>query len=128
MARDDLHFRLRIPEDLKQKVEKSAKDNHRSMTAEIIARLEVSFLEDTPVPYDLLAEVLTDAIGRLADAGALDLDKIPEATQKIIQTAPAKQPRTMRFAGGSEGVPVRRPRSMKDGREVEPSHPTRDDD
>ncbi|MGB3389183.1 MAG: Arc family DNA-binding protein, partial [Pseudaminobacter sp.] len=34
MAREDLHFRLRIPEDLKQKVEKAAADNHRSMTAE----------------------------------------------------------------------------------------------
>lgn len=43
MARDDLHFRLRIPEDLKLKVEEAAKDSHRSMTAEIIARLERSF-------------------------------------------------------------------------------------
>ncbi|MFV1694209.1 Arc family DNA-binding protein [Phaeobacter sp. JH20_25] len=43
MARDDLHFRLRIPEALKLQVEKAAKDNHRSMTAEIVARLEESF-------------------------------------------------------------------------------------
>lgn len=43
MAREDLHFRLRIPEELKAKVEDSALDNHRSMTAEIIARLESSF-------------------------------------------------------------------------------------
>ena len=43
MAREDLHFRLRIPEDLKKRVEKAAEANHRSMTAEIIARLEASF-------------------------------------------------------------------------------------
>lgn len=43
MSRDDLHFRLRIPEDLKKKVEISARENHRSMTAEIIARLEATF-------------------------------------------------------------------------------------
>ena len=47
MAREDLHFRLRIPEELKAKVEESASDNHRSMTAEIIARLEESFAVPT---------------------------------------------------------------------------------
>jgi len=43
MAREDLHFRLRIPEDLKAKVEVAAAENHRSMTAEIVARLYESF-------------------------------------------------------------------------------------
>jgi plasmid stability protein len=43
MAREDLHFRLRIPEDLKAKVEVAAAENHRSMTAEIVARLYGSF-------------------------------------------------------------------------------------
>lgn len=43
MARDDLHFRLRIPEDLKQKVEASARANGHSMTAEMIKRLNWTF-------------------------------------------------------------------------------------
>lgn len=43
MARDDLHFRLRIPEALKAKIEASALENHRSMTAEIVDRLETSY-------------------------------------------------------------------------------------
>ncbi|WP_018688704.1 Arc family DNA-binding protein [Ahrensia kielensis] len=43
MAREDLHFRLRIPEELKKLVEDEAKTNNRSMTAEIIARLQNSF-------------------------------------------------------------------------------------
>ncbi|UHD44933.1 Arc family DNA-binding protein [Aureimonas altamirensis] len=42
MAREDLHFRLRIPEQIKEQIEKSAQDNHRSMTAEIVARLDAS--------------------------------------------------------------------------------------
>lgn len=46
MARDDLHFRLRIPEDLKLQIESAAKENHRSMTAEIVARLSASFSAD----------------------------------------------------------------------------------
>lgn len=43
MAREDLHFRLRIPEALKERIEAAAASNNRSMTAEIISRLEVSF-------------------------------------------------------------------------------------
>ena len=42
MSRDDLHFRLRIPEELKARVEAAAEKNRRSMTAEIIERLEAS--------------------------------------------------------------------------------------
>lgn len=34
-----MHFRLRIPEQLKQEIEEAAAGNNRSMTAEIIARL-----------------------------------------------------------------------------------------
>jgi hypothetical protein len=43
MAREDLHFRLRIPEDLKKRIEVAADENRRSMTAEIVARLKWSF-------------------------------------------------------------------------------------
>jgi len=43
MSREDPHFRLRFPNDLREKVEAAARENKRSMTAEIIARLEASF-------------------------------------------------------------------------------------
>lgn len=43
MAREDPHFRLRFPTDLREKVEASARANKRSMTAEIIHRLEGTF-------------------------------------------------------------------------------------
>lgn len=50
MAREDLQFRLRIPEELKAKIEKSAVENNRSMTAEIISRLERSYEIDPEIP------------------------------------------------------------------------------
>lgn len=57
MAREDLHFRLRIPEGIKAKVERAAEDNRRSMTAEIVKRLEASFADpmmpDPPLPGGL---------------------------------------------------------------------------
>lgn len=43
MAREDLHFRLRIPEDLKKRVHEAAEKYGRSMTAEIIQRLSWTF-------------------------------------------------------------------------------------
>ncbi|MGN6537670.1 MAG: Arc family DNA-binding protein [Mesorhizobium sp.] len=43
MAREDQHFRLRIPDALKTEVEAAAERNRRSMTAEIVARLAASF-------------------------------------------------------------------------------------
>lgn len=49
MARDDIHFRLRLPEDLKSKIEDAAARNRRTMTSEIIVRLESTFSrEDVP--------------------------------------------------------------------------------
>lgn len=43
MAAIDPHFRLRIPEDLKARVERAAEENSRSITAEIVYRLKGSF-------------------------------------------------------------------------------------
>lgn len=52
MTREDLHFRLRIPEAVKAWIEDAARENHRSMTAEIVASLE----EKYPAPArDLVA-------------------------------------------------------------------------
>ncbi|TCN30306.1 Arc family DNA-binding protein [Sinorhizobium americanum] len=54
MAREDLHFRLRIPEGLKNRIEDAAAENNRSMTAEIIDRLETSF---APLPPEMKAMI-----------------------------------------------------------------------
>lgn len=46
MAVDDPHFRLRIPEALKKRVTEAATKNHRSINAEIVSRLESTFVID----------------------------------------------------------------------------------
>jgi hypothetical protein len=68
MAREDLHFRLRIPEDLKKKVEEAAAKSERSMTAEIVSRLEQTFdepgrLEQLFAAYAELGDEVTELKG-----------------------------------------------------------------
>lgn len=43
MARNDPQFNLRVPVELKQKVEEAAKESGRSINAEAVYRLEKSF-------------------------------------------------------------------------------------
>ena len=46
MARDINPFGLRMPQDLKKRIEKSAKTNRRSINAELILRLQDSIEKD----------------------------------------------------------------------------------
>ncbi|OUY06987.1 Arc family DNA-binding protein [Acinetobacter populi] len=48
MARNDPQFNLRVPVELKQKVEEAAKESGRSINAEAVYRLEESFIETIP--------------------------------------------------------------------------------
>lgn len=43
MSRNDPHFRLRIPAELKARVEEAARQSRRSVTAEILVALERVF-------------------------------------------------------------------------------------
>lgn len=43
MARNDPQMNLRVPMELKEKIEKAALDNGRTITAEAVFRLEESF-------------------------------------------------------------------------------------
>lgn len=45
MARNDPQMNLRVPMELKEKIEKAALDNGRTITAEAVYRLEKSFNE-----------------------------------------------------------------------------------
>ncbi|NSY21881.1 Arc family DNA-binding protein [Agrobacterium vitis] len=58
MAKDDPHFRLRIPETLKNQIESAAESNHRSINAEIIHRLEQSFATLPDLDEDDLQAIL----------------------------------------------------------------------
>lgn len=79
MAREDPHFRLRIPESLKQQVEQAASDNHRSITSEIVARLERSFMSRDEITKLDLAEELRALRLRLE---RLDMDIERRATER----------------------------------------------
>lgn len=83
MAREDLHFRLRIPEELKNKIADHAAINERSMTAEIVDRLEKSFSRWPEL--DLDREMVAQAM-RLP-AGAVDALgwEIESEARRLIQ-------------------------------------------
>lgn len=48
MARNDPQMNLRVPMELKEKIEKAALDNGRTITAEAVYRLEQSFEVQSP--------------------------------------------------------------------------------
>ena len=61
MSRDTPQFKLRVPPELKEKISEAAAANHRSINAEVLARLEQSFsmmqtLQSTETTILLLAE------------------------------------------------------------------------
>jgi hypothetical protein len=73
MSREDPTFKLRITPDLKRKVLESAKENKRSMNAEIKARLESTFMQESSAePVNALREIIERASALLKtyeDAG-----------------------------------------------------------
>lgn len=54
MARNDPQMNLRVPVELKEKIEKAAFDNNRTITAEAISRLEQSFEQHDQQQINLL--------------------------------------------------------------------------
>lgn len=68
MAREDLHFRLRIPEELKRKIEAAAEAHGQSMTAEIVSRLDDSFMIPVRLPEDLFSRITLYAERHLRSA------------------------------------------------------------
>lgn len=50
---DHTIVRLRVPPELKEKIEKAAEENNRSQSAEMVSRLEQSFESKENIPSDL---------------------------------------------------------------------------
>lgn len=56
MSREDPQLRIRLPIELKAKIEDEAKANGRSMNAEIVHRLDASLLRDLPADATISAK------------------------------------------------------------------------
>lgn len=84
MAKDDPHFRLRIPAELKAEVEASAAKNKRSINAEIVALVERALQEkavsNTEIDNDIryVTSKITDMIRQ---GGAIQFAYSPAASK-----------------------------------------------
>ena len=56
MSREDPQLRIRLPIELKEKIEVTAKNNARSMNSEIVQRLEASFVSEIPADNQISAK------------------------------------------------------------------------
>ncbi|MBT0366187.1 Arc family DNA-binding protein [Morganella morganii subsp. morganii] len=67
MSREDPQLRIRLPVELKEKIEETAKANSRSMNAEIVQRLDASFLHDLPEDKLISAKEALGIISKAKD-------------------------------------------------------------
>lgn len=51
MAKTDEQVNFRMPSELRNRLKESADENNRSLTAEIVARLQASFAEPAALPF-----------------------------------------------------------------------------
>ncbi len=67
MSREDPQLRIRLPIELKEKIEETAKANSRSMNAEIVQRLDASFLHEPPEDEIISAKEALGIISKAKD-------------------------------------------------------------
>ena len=67
MSREDPQLRIRLPIELKEKIEDSAKVNNRSMNAEIVQRLDGSFLAEVSDDEVISAEEAIQIVSKARD-------------------------------------------------------------
>lgn len=65
----DPQFKLRLPPELKAKIEAVASDNNRSMNAEMLVRLEASFERETAAAERIAEQAVEMIRRRLDEAG-----------------------------------------------------------
>lgn len=72
--RDINPFGLRMPQDIRRQIEQAAENNKRSLNAEILARLENSFCENSPhnnPEVELLHKLYNESSAKLAELETL---------------------------------------------------------
>ncbi|CDG88424.1 Arc family DNA-binding protein [Xenorhabdus bovienii] len=68
MSREDPQLRVRIPAELKEILEQRAKENRRTLTAEIVSRLEATTVQDTMLESSNGFERLLTKHGNLVES------------------------------------------------------------
>ena len=96
MARSDPQLNFRIPADLRDRLEAAAKENKRSLTAELIERIEASFASDEQA-YELAftATRLKDEVAKLTaqlDAARAERKSRGDVSKEVVDA----QRRTIR--------------------------------
>ncbi|MDY0207471.1 MAG: Arc family DNA-binding protein [Pseudomonas sp.] len=74
MSRANPQVNFRMPQELKDKLESAAIENRRSITAELVARLENSFCENSPhnnPEVELLHKLYNESSAKLAELETL---------------------------------------------------------
>lgn len=66
---EQVQVNFRMPAELKSRVEAAAEANNRSTTAEIIARLEASFVELSPSDADFVRAIVDRTIDNMLNEG-----------------------------------------------------------
>ena len=92
MSRDITPFALRMPPEMRTRVEASAKEKRRSLNAELLARLESTFAEEDRVLHmdlgeyasEILAAVDAEATAAQAPELARRLSVVEDQLQQVI--------------------------------------------
>jgi len=86
MAKDYSQVNFRIPTKLKEDIEKAALDNERSITSELVSRLEDSFKEKNSLPPEVF-EALEQSNSNLDRAIKL-INKLMERVEELESKKP----------------------------------------
>jgi predicted DNA-binding protein len=81
MARNDPQMNLRVPMELKEKIEKAALDNGRTITAEAVYRLEQSFEPE----LNVIDSFEFGAMERIYKEQAKELKLLREMLEQILK-------------------------------------------
>lgn len=94
MSREDPQFKLRLPAELKARIDEAAAGNRRSINAELIARLETTFELDQFMSerkagsyaeaYDMLESVLADN-DRMTASGEQSFGTAYSLVEKLLE-------------------------------------------
>lgn len=78
MSREDPQFKLRLPQELRDRIEQAAKESKRSLNAEIVARLELSFAQ---------GQGLEAFSGKLDESSVELLRRTSEVFKRLLEEA-----------------------------------------